>query len=448
MGVNAAFVLARHHTFRTTIVRPPRRPLTLGVAAVVAATLALSACSSSPGSSSGSQGSGRSGSAAAVQNGGDTDIGVTADAINIVAIDDVTGPVPNLFKSSQQGIQAFAAYFNSTGGLFGRKLNVQTVDDRFDPAEVKAADQTACTSSFAIVADASISESGGVDAIKSCGIPDITTISFFAAKTALPNVFSPEAPASSPLISAGPAAYIAKTYPDAVKHAALLWTDADTARQGAKDEEQVDEAEGFNFVYKSEIATANPNYTPYVLAMKNAGVKYVTLGASFATISRLEKTMAEQNFFPEVRDWPSAAYSPDYLQLSGSTANGALLALNFAPFEDASTNPGLALYLKWLNQTAPGAKPDPYGLYAFSAGLMLQWALKAIGPDVTRSKLIAQLSKLKSWSGDGLHAPIDVADKTPSACFMYVKVEDGKFVRVFPRKGFDCSTPLFKLKNP
>jgi ABC-type branched-subunit amino acid transport system substrate-binding protein len=414
---------------------PCRRPRRLGriwLASLGAALFTVAACGGN-GASAGN----------APKSGGATDIGVTADTINIVAIDDVTGPVPDLFKSSQQGIQAFAAYFNSTGGLYGRKLKVQLVDDRFDPAEVKAADQAACSSSFAIVADASISEAGGVSSIKSCGIPDITTISFFPGKTALPNVFSPEAPASSNYVSVGAPKYIAKTYPEAIKHAALLWADADTARQGAMGQEKADESVGFKFVYKSEVATLNPNYTPFVLAMKSAGVQYVTFEASFATISRMEQAMAEQNFFPQVRDWPSAVYSPDYLKL-GPTSNGALIALNFGMFEEASSNPEMSLYLKWLNRTSPGATPDTYGMYAWSAGLMLQAALKAAGPDLTRAKVINTLNHLGKWDGLGLYAPIDVSGKQPSNCFMYVKVQDGKFVRLYPSSGYDCSSPLYK----
>ncbi len=124
-----------------------------------------------------------------------------------------------------------------------------------------------------------------------------------------------------------------------------------------------------------------------------------------------------------------------------------MLALNFGMFEEASSNPEMALYLKWLNQTSPGAKPDTYGMYAFSAGLMLQRALKAAGPDVTRAKVVSALQTLKNWDGDGLHAPIDVSAKQPSNCFMYVKVQDGKFVRSYPSSGYDCNTPLLQLNK-
>ena len=40
--------------------------------------------------------------------------GVTADTINLVNVADISGPVPGIFESAQQGARAFLEYFNST----------------------------------------------------------------------------------------------------------------------------------------------------------------------------------------------------------------------------------------------------------------------------------------------------------------------------------------------
>src|SRR5580698_9697695 len=48
--------------------------------------------------------------------------GITKTTINIGHIADISGPIPGLMLGSQQGIQAWAAYVNSTGGIDGRKI--------------------------------------------------------------------------------------------------------------------------------------------------------------------------------------------------------------------------------------------------------------------------------------------------------------------------------------
>src|SRR5688572_32624093 len=55
-------------------------------------------------------------------NGGATDVGVTADTITLGTVTTLSGPVPGLFLGASLGVQAFAAYVNSQGGINGRKL--------------------------------------------------------------------------------------------------------------------------------------------------------------------------------------------------------------------------------------------------------------------------------------------------------------------------------------
>ena len=58
-------------------------------------------------------------------NGGATDVGVTATSITLANVSTVTGPVPGLFAGAVNGTQAYFAYQNSMGGINGRQLKLQ-----------------------------------------------------------------------------------------------------------------------------------------------------------------------------------------------------------------------------------------------------------------------------------------------------------------------------------
>src|SRR5206468_1281748 len=91
--------------------------------------------SSGGGSSSAGGGASSGGAGAGTQqqsqnNGGATDTGVTATSINIATIYDGTGPEPGLFNAAKDATIAAAAYVNSQGGIFGRQVHVDALDDQ------------------------------------------------------------------------------------------------------------------------------------------------------------------------------------------------------------------------------------------------------------------------------------------------------------------------------
>jgi hypothetical protein len=183
------------------------------------------------------------------------------------------------------------------------------------------------------------------------------------------------------------------------------------------------------------------NYSPFVQKMKDAGVQYVNMVANYQSIQKLLQAMEQNEFFPKVRDWDSVAYSPNFVKYNGRTftaANGSLVFLTTVISEEASSNPELQLYMTWLNRVAPGAKPDFFGFYAWSAGRLFQKLATEIGPKLTRKALLAAVKNVHSWNGYGIHVAHNVGDKTISPCFLYLEIQNGTFRRVHPSSGFEC----------
>ncbi|MGH9305335.1 MAG: ABC transporter substrate-binding protein [Acidimicrobiales bacterium] len=375
-------------------------------------------------------------------NGGATDVGVTANSITIANVSDISGPSPGLFTSAQQGEAAAVAYINSQGGIYGRKVILKSRDDQEDTGQNRTQVLASCQDSFAMVGNTSAFDNGGASAIDACGIPNIAAIATTNASAQSADTY-PAYPTNPNVFVIGPAKHIAAAYPNAVKHAALIWIDQATTSYLAQKELAAYSSVGFNFVYKTSVSVVETNFTQYVIAMKNAGVQYITTQSDAPTIVRLSLAMQQQNYEPQVRDFYSVAYDPAFIAQGQQAVEGDLVFVNTALFSEASSSPGMQLYLSWLKRVDPGAVPTYFGIYAFSAGLLFQKAATMAGPKLTRKGVLAALAGIHSWSADGLHAPHDVGNKTPSPCFVYMKIQGGQFVRNYPASGFDCSGGLY-----
>jgi len=105
-------------------------------------------------------------------------------------------------------------------------------------------------------------------------------------------------------------------------------------------------------------------------------------------------------------------------------------------------------FLSWMNRVAPGFHHDIFAELAWSAGLAFLHAAEAVGPDLTRPALLAQLRKIGTWTGGGVQPPINFGQKIPSSCFSYFKVAGNGFSRVYPPapNSYDCTSGgLYKL---
>ncbi len=367
-----------------------------------------------------------------------SDVGVTPTKITIATIADISGVQPGLFKSAHQAMQALAAMVNAEGGILGRELEVMYLDSKVDAGATRNAVLEACDKAFALVGNMSAFENGGAKAVDDCGIPDMSAI------TVTPERHN--ADMAYPIFPNGGGAFIQASarmmkeqHPDTIEKAAQLWLNTSTTRTNASNKRNAYEDVGFDFVYTAETQVVEANYSPFVQKMKDAGVEFVTMLSDFQSIVRLLKAMDKQSFRPEVMEWDSVVYSPKFLEEAQGTAEGSLVYLNSAMVEEIDQNPEMQLYAQWLSRVAPGVQPDYFGLYAWSAGRLFVELALTIGADLTRDALIGELKKVTSWDGNGLHAPHNVGGKVPSKCIMYVRVENDRFVRHFPAKGFACN---------
>jgi ABC-type branched-subunit amino acid transport system substrate-binding protein len=413
----------------------------------VAPTGGTSAVGSTGGASSGPCGANGNETPAA-GNGGSTAPGVTATSITVGNIASITGVAPGLTQSAQQATEAWAAYVNSQGGICGRQIKVTPYDDQNDSSVSYADTVQACTATFAMVGNASGFDDGSASAANSCQIPIMAGEVSTDAAGGSPYIYG-ASPGLAHYTATGAAVYLSKIYPNAVKHAAMIYLNVPATKANAEQEVKAYTSVGFNYVYNTSATPTQPNYAANVEAMQSDGVQYVTEYSDASSAERLLQSMEQYNFTPQVVDWFSEEYSPQFAQQTSPSSNGDLVLISATDaYSDASSSPALQLFLSWMNRVAPGFHQDIFAILAWSAGLAFEAAAKAVGPDLTRAALLNQfktLPALANWTGGGIQPPVNISQKIPSKCFAYVKIENGAFQRVYPTAPdtFDCSTPLY-----
>ena len=378
-------------------------------------------------------------------NGGATDVGVTADTISLGTVTTLSGPIPGLFQGAAIGSQAVVAYLNSQGGINGRKLKLTVRDDQFDAGQHRAQTQDLVRQVFAFLGSFSTFDDAGTPEIEKNGVPDLG-YGLTDGRRNSPINFSPQ-PAKARTFRTGGFLYYGKKFPEAVKAVGTIYGDVPASKESALDANAAAESVGWKIVYERGYQPTESDFTADVVRMRQAGVKaFFTTSADAKTMARILKAMQQQGFKPEFIALGASAYDATFPTLAGAAAEGVFIDQQLALYqgEDASAVPEVALMNQWMQKVKPGYKPDLFAAFAWASGRMLEQALKDAGPQLTRQGLLAALKKIDNFDANGLLAPSGPASKRQATCDMFMQVKGGKFVRLEPAgRGFLCGGSIF-----
>ncbi|MFL6159273.1 MAG: ABC transporter substrate-binding protein [Marmoricola sp.] len=345
--------------------------------------------------------------------------GITNDTIRIGNSSDISGPVPGLFTQAQQATKAFVAYFNNSGAkICGRKLVLDNYDSHTDAGGDQAGYTKGCASDFAMVGSMSSFDSGGAKTAQDCGLPDVRAIATTVDRGNCTTCFGAQPAGPYAFQNAVPDFIIRKT---GGKKAAMLYINIGASAANGISQQKHETERGMKFVYTSPIDVADFNYGPYVQAMKSKGVTSVQFIASDAQFARLVQAFKANNFSPKLFLIDPTGYDANYPSLAGADAKGTTVFLNFVPFEESSTSPEERLYMQYLQQVSPGAKPGFFGVFAWSAARLFVEQATKLGGKLNRKTLIAAVKKVDNWTANGMHAPQHVGSKKIGDCWRFIQ---------------------------
>lgn len=418
---------------------------------VALAALAFAGCGSSShnsagttagssGTSSGSSVSSTSTAGTAGVSGSSSTVGVTSSTVTIGTVADISGAVPGLFQGGIDGVQAYAAYVNSTGGVNGRKLVVKTADSALNCVQTTNSYKSMISQTFALVGSWSDFDNCAVPVLQAN--PEVANVSYALSTQMRSQSTDFNIIPAPPGFYTGPYAYLHQQHPGATK----IGTVYSSTPAGADTEKYFRQAfgsVGYKFAYEVGIPAIPPvDFTSDVLRLKNAGANYLLLNdLDVGSAARIIDSAYQQGWHPQVIDC-SVCYDANFAKLvNPAAAKGVLADQPHALFdgEDQNVVPEVGLFLTWLHKTHPGFQPNLYAMYSWANTALFVDALKRAGTSPTRASLLAALKNTHSFNDNNMVAPGNVGTKTPPTCWVLAEFNNGQWSRVTPKTGYQCT---------
>jgi branched-chain amino acid transport system substrate-binding protein len=356
--------------------------------------------------------------------------GVEPDRIVIEGSNAMSGSVAAVCAPASYGAMAWFKKVNSSGGVYGRKIDYNVLDDAYLPqrAIANARRMVQRDNVFAIF--------GGCATATQAAI-----VAFLASNPNVPYLFPwaamPELtePTKKGIFSIMPSwtDQVDATLPYVIKQAsvkpktgAILMINvpgAEAMREKARD---VFANNGIKIVYDQLFEVNVADYTPYILQLKNAKPDLAILGDSAAGAAKMFLAMQSQNWHPPLALGVATLSAEQFLDPVGKFADGWLTTVGIvAP----PTSPESAECNASVKASFPDLKPSHFTMFGCLAAQIFVEALKRAGPDLTREKLIGALNNMKDFDTK-ISGPIGFTadDHAGAHSVVPIGVKDGKFV--------------------
>jgi ABC-type branched-subunit amino acid transport system substrate-binding protein len=392
---------------------------------------------SSGNSGSGATGGGNVGAPASGDNGGATDVGVTGTLITLGNVADLTGPVPGLFQAAPYGAEAYFAYVNSQGGLFGRQLKLIGADAQTDCTANQNAHTNLIPKVFAFAGSFSLYDDCGTKTL--LAHPEVPDLSYALGPETKKNTTSNYPPQVAPLgYPNGMFCAIAQKYPDKVKKVGSIYGNIPSAATSQKMIENAAKTCGWQWTDSIAVGASDTTFNAAVNKMQQDGVQLVFLiGTTAGSAAEMKREWdAQANGDAKNALWyVPIAYASDFIQRLGSAqqAEGIIghnLYSMFFSADDAKNIPEVALFQTWMKRVHPGAALELYAMYSWAAAKLFVQAAKAVGPKLTRKALFDELKKIHEFDGGGIVNQSDIGAHKPSTCYLFWQIHNGAYQRM------------------
>jgi hypothetical protein len=352
------------------------------------------------------------------------------------------------------GIEAYFAFRNSEGGIYGRDLVVaedEVLDDELTNNQARALDVISADDTFANF-NATVFQPSGWGDLQQAGIPTYVWGIHGADMADRDHIFGHiQGPCSE---CTGRILPWAVQQAGAHKVATLAYGGVETSSKcahGSADsvDRYTDDIDAEAVYVKDDLPPLLPNgVAPEVTAMKEAGVDFVAGCIDLNGMKTVAQELHRQGM-DDVTMYHPNTYDQRFVQENADLFEGDYVTVQFLPFEADSEGTQLADFQEWMDQTG-GEQSEQSMVGWINADLAFQ-GLLAAGPEFDRDKVVAATNQMTDYDAGGLINPIDWTrqhaaplDGDPSTlpaeeCAPLVQIHDGAFQTVGPPdKPWEC----------
>jgi hypothetical protein len=372
--------------------------------------------------------------------------GVTDDAISYAVIGTRSNnPLGTcILDCYRDGIDAYFAFRNAEGGIYGRELKIaEELDDELLQNQVRALEVISSDKVFGNF-NATLVASGWAD-LDGAGVPTYVWPIHAPEVAGRMNIFG-----SMPAICADCSAR-------AVPYAAMVSEATTVASIGygvsenskvctntvARSVEMYSADTGVEVGYVNDsLDFGLPNgIGPEVTAMKRAGVDFISTCMDLNAMKTLAQELQRQGMDDVVLYHPNT-YNHPFVAEAGPLFEGDIVSVQFRPFEADPGDSALADFLEWMEQT--GSELSELAMVGWINADLAFKGLLAAGPEFDRASVVAATNRLTAYDADGLIAPIDwtrqhnpptegdTTNDYAQECAAFVRIKGGEFETVAP----------------
>ena len=368
---------------------------------------------------------------AAAQNGP----GVSDKEVLICSYQPMTGSTSSFFRMGK-GADAWFKHVNDSGGINGRMINFNMVDDKYEPARTagivkRFAERDNC---FAIVAPLG-------------SAPTVAVIDYIVEQ-------------KLPLIGAGtgaakpleyPSKYVFPLYPSyreegkdlvrftkevfKAKTIAVLYQNDPSGKTHLEGIKAVLDQHGIKLVAEQGYEPKEVDVSSQVLSMKAANPDAIICSCAPEPAAKFYTERRKLNWKAPVIN-VFFGKSPKVAELAGKEAvEGVYFSTIFRDFD--SPAPQMQQALQLLKKYYPQEDPDAIHLWGFTGAQVFTEALKRMGRDnISRDRLVESLESIKGWK-DSVVPEVTISKGNAPEHFLvrdmsYVLYTEGKFKEFTP----------------
>ncbi len=353
--------------------------------------------------------------------------GVTATEIVLGGTNAITGVVAAACIGVQYGAEATFQAVNKAGGVNGRKITYNALDDAYSPqrALANARRQIESNEAFALF--------GG------CGTATASTVLAYAVENSVPYLF-PYAGLDALVRPLKPTVFaLLPLYSDQMKAItpyalgqskaktiAIVTSNIPGNKEWTAAMRAVAEKAGVKEVYYKAYELGTPDVAPMVLELKQANPELFALTTSAPDGGRWMQEMARQNWFPKSIAGISTFTDQVFIQAAGDLANDRVIAPGFSV---TPGDPRAKTCNDELRAYKTDFKPSHFTLYGCLTAKVAVEAFKRAGKELTRESLYAALNQMKDFD-TGFTPPVtfDASNHMGLRAIIPVGVKKGEFM--------------------
>ena len=341
------------------------------------------------------------GSGTATSGGGATAPGVTSDTIQIGTTSALTGNVSGPATLTTNGAQAVFDKVNATGGVHGRKIKVNVLDDGYTAPKAVANARTFIDQPvFAVF--------GGYGTVPAQSIVPIleqAKVPYLFPYQGNPYPDTKYVFLMMPLYRNQTAAVIKEAIQKYGKGSvyALVGKTADTP-QTVQVAQQATSDAGGKWLGYDEVNQGTTDYTPYVLRMKQAHPDFVLVSTTPTDCARYVTAMVAQGAIPAKRILGLQTLATEsFINAVPTDASNVV----FAPGPTAAPSSKLAAdCVATVHKYQPGTQVTMEALWGCGTAQLFVYALQKTGANLTRDGLMKTLEGMHQVDAAPVLTPI------------------------------------------